>query len=907
MEHQKLNRIIAAVIFVIAFVVYSLTVAPTTSYWDCGEFITSSFIMGVPHPPGAPLYILLGRVFSIIPFVQDIGLRVNMISVLLSALTVMFAYLIVVRLLRAWRGLPKSMDERIVMYTGGIIGALGIAFSDSFWFNAVEAEVYAVSMFFTAIVVWLMLVWVEKADNPASDKILLLIAYLLGLATGIHLLNILAIPTLFLIFYFRKGDFKLKTFVLWSIAAGAAFGMIYPVMVKGIPWVISNFSFLALGLIVLAVFSGIVYSIRENKRVLNIMLMGIMLVAMGYSTYTALYIRSGLKPAINENHPDTPAKLVSYLNREQYGDIPMNTRRAPMWEYQLKKMYVRYFGWQFIGHGTTIGSDNYVVETISLNGLMGLPFLIGMIGMFHHFRSDWKRASAMMVLFIMTGVAITIYLNQENPQPRERDYAYVGSFFAFALWIGIGASALLELTLANIKENAALKKIGLAGMIALLLFAVPINLFSFNRHNHDRSGNYVAYDYSYNILQTCEKGAILFTNGDNDTFPLWFLQYVYGIRTDVRVVNLSLLNTPWYIKQLRDEEPRVPISYTDGEIDQLQARLWDKPRNIRIDVSRSQVVNELAKASDNSGIGLGNIPDSPALAFELKNTKVIQGHPVILVQDIMVLHIIAANKFKRPVYFAVTVASSNMLGMNNPSAKRNERKNFLRMDGLAFKVMPYAGPGDFISQQRIQENVFDNFQYRNLDNPDVFYNRNVMGLLQNYRSAFLRLANHYLFREKTNEKALKVLDKMEEVLPESIIRLRDYQLSLSIGRMYAEAGRPEELERRLDSVLRDFKMSSTDKVMTAEFYRRELNNEAKAESLARSVLEDDPSSVQSRSWLVGFYAEKKQYAKGAEILNDWLERQPNDKNARQQLSNLMALAKMDSVTDSQSAPVTEGQ
>jgi len=900
MEHKQLNRIIAAVVFGIAFIVYSMTVAPTTSYWDCGEFITCSYTLAVPHPPGAPLYIMLGRLFSMVPYVQDIGLRVNMISVLVSAFSVMFTYLIIVRLLRTFMGIPQKFEEKLVVYSGGVIGALGFAFTDSFWFNAVEAEVYAGSLFFTAIVVWLILVWTERADEPGGDKVLLLIAYVMGLATGVHLLNILAIPCLFLIIYFRKNELQVSTFLLWSAVAAAIFGLIYPGVVKGIPWLIREFSFAAVGLFLLAMAAGAWYAVRNNRRVISLLLMAGVLITIGYSTYMTLYIRSGLSPSINENHPNTPAKLVSYLNREQYGDIPVSQRRAPMWSYQLKKMYIRYFAWQFVGQGNTLGRDNYITEVWSYRGLMGLPFLVGLLGMLYHFKLDWKRASSILALFIMTGVAITIYLNQEDPQPRERDYAYVASFFAFAIWIGMGASALLELVLAYIHRSALLRKVGVVLMLAVLVLAVPVNLLSNNYHDHDRTGNYVAYDYSYNILQSCEQNAILFTNGDNDTFPLWFLQYVYNIRRDVRVVNLSLLNTNWYIKQLRDEEPRVPISYSDDQVDALQAILWEKPRPIKVDVARETVLKLLAESEDNSGLKPQDIPAKPAVAFELANTKVISGHPVLLVQDRMVMHIIAANKFKKPIYFAVTVAGANMLNLDN---RRNVKggKNYLRMDGLVFRVMPYSGPFTFMSPRKMETNLFEKFQYRNLNNPNVHYTNNIKGLLQNYRSAFIRLTNHYQ-TEGEKEKALAVLDKMEEVLPESIIPLRDYRLSLNFGRIYADAGRPEELERRLQNVLTNYALAPTEKVFLAEYYRQELKEPARAESLVVSVLDQYPDVPQSYSWLVSHYSKGQEYDKAVGVLEKWVARNPRDQGAQKQLSELRAVATINRAPDAGAAP-----
>ncbi len=888
MEHRKLNRIIAAIVFAISFVVYCATVAPTTSYWDCGEFIACSYIMGVPHPPGAPLFILVGRLFSMVPFVEDIGLRVNMISVIVSALTVMFTYLIGVRLIRAWRGIPESSEEKLIAYSGAVVGALGFAFTESFWFNAVEAEVYAVSMFFTAIVVWLMLVWVEKSDEPAGDKILLLIMYLIGLAIGVHLLNVLALFSLAMIYYFNRQQLTLNALLGVGAGAVATFLVIYPGIVQGVPWIIKEFSFTFLGLVVIALISGAVYALKNNKRVASLVLLSGTLLLVGYSSYTALYIRSGMKPVINENHPDTPEKFVSYLNREQYGDIPLTTRRAPTWEYQIKKMYIRYFGWQFMGQGNTLGPDGYIVETVSGRGLMFLPFIVGMIGMIYHFRNDWKGASVIGLLFVMTGVAIVIYLNQEDPQPRERDYSYVGSFFAFSLWIGLGASALIEAVLRNIRKSAVLRKAAIGMTLLALFFAVPYNLLSNNYESHDRSGNYVAFDYSLNILESCEPNAILFTNGDNDTFPLWFLQYVYGYRTDIRIVNLSLLNTDWYIKQLRDEEPKTPITLSDARVDKLQARLWEKQRTISIPVERDIITAELAKQAGNSGLQPEDIAEKPVFQFKMSHSKKISGHPVVLVQDLMVMHILDANRFRRPVYFAVTVAGSNMLGLGG----RNGNPNYLRMDGLAFRIMPYAGPADFLSHKRIETNLFEKFQYRNLGNPDVFLNRNIKGLLQNYRSAFVRLASYYQ-GQKESEKAVAVLDKMESVMPEKVIPLRDYRLSLNFGRLYSDAGRPEELDRRLDAALVDYPLRPADKMFIAQSYSYELKNDDKAEKITRTIVDEHPDFMQAYAWLVGQYTKNKQYDKGVEILEKWLVQRPGDKNAETQMASLKRLAAAD--------------
>lgn len=903
MDHRELNRIIAVAMFVVGLIVYGITVAPTTSYWDCGEFIACSYMLGVPHPPGSPLYVLIGRIFTMIPLFEDIGLRVNIISVIVSALTVMLTYLVIVRLIRQWRGIPQTTEQKLMMYTGGVIGALAFAFSDSFWFNAVEAEVYAMSMFFTALVIWLIMVWTEKWNTAWGDKLLLLIAYMVGLAIGVHLLNLLALPTVFLIIYFKRKELNLSSFTLFAVASALGLGAIYPGIVKGIPWVLDTYSFTVLGALVVVLFLATSYAVRNHQRVLGLILMSAVLIVVGYSTYAALYIRSGLDPAIDENDPEVPSRFASYLNREQYGDIPLFERRAPVWEYQIKKMYIRYFGWQFIGKGTTLGSDNYIAETIAFRGLWGLPFLVGLVGMAYHFHRDWKGAVSVLTLFIVAGLMLVLYLNQEDPQPRERDYTYVGSFFAFALWIGIGAHYLLEYVTDLFRRDSSLRNVGIALMIILLAMAVPVNMLAFNFHEHDRSGNYVAWDYSYNILQSCEPNAIIFTNGDNDTFPIWYLQYVENIRPDVRVVNLSLLNTNWYIKQLRDEEPRVPIDLKDDAIDRLQPQLMPQQKErvrLSLRVPRSTVLAYLEKSEDTAELTPEEVPEAPQMVFEMPATLNTPYGPAIRVQDFMVDHILRANRFKKPIYFAVTVSPENMLGLNNYDPQAG-LENYLRMDGLAFQIMPYGDGRDFIAPQRLENNLFNEFKYRNLNNPDVYYNPGTIGLLQNYRNAFFRLANYYQM-QKQQKKAIEVLDRMNEILPEDVIPIPNYRISLTLGQMYYDAGHPEALRQRLDRIAgRD--LAPPDRLTVASFYSQYFEEHALAESIAVSVLEENPELPHGYGFLVGLYGQTNQHRKGIEILERWLQRNPNDREAKRQLESLKTLVSIqDSLEEANALP-----
>ncbi len=893
------KSIVALFVFFVSLIVYTMTVAPTTSFWDCGEFIACSYILGIPHPPGSPLFILVGRIFSILPIGEDIGFRVNMMSPILSAFSAMLTFLIIVRLLEMWQGKADTFEKKLTQYSSGLIGALAFAWSDSQWFNSVEAEVYAASLFFTAIVVWLVLKWTEDANVPKGDRWLLLIAYLVGLALGVHLLNLLALPMIFMIIYFQREELCLPSAAKWTAIAIASFVVIYPGVVKYIPKTIELYSFFPVLLLPVVLIFLTVRAVQNRKHHQSLILMSLLLILIGYSTYNMIYIRSSLNPAIDENAPDTPEKFVSYLNREQYGDWSIFDRAASLkrspnahlytnniqnpepeavqdffWNYQIKKMFIRYFGWQYIGKGDTKGPDGLIADIISVRGLWGIPFLLGFLGFMHHFWNDWRRALSILVLFIMTGIAIVIYLNQPDPQPRERDYAYTGAFFAFALWIGIGVSFLLEYVADLLRGKEKLKQIAQVALVAVLLLAVPVNMLAFNYREHSRDGNYVAHNYSLNMLESCEPNAILFTNGDNDTFPLWYLQNVEGIRRDVRVVNLSLLNTPWYIKQLRDQEPRVPIRLKDRLVDAIEPMRWPDKKELEIGVPpevREKWIAEMRKLDPNYE------PDTTSgLRFVLGPT--IQGLG-IRVQDIMIMHILEVNQFKRPVYFAVTVSPDNKIGLDN----------YLRMDGLVFRVLPVPTKGLSIDPELLRKNLTEKYVYRNLNNPDVYYNDNIIALLGNYRSAFLKLTQYYLTKNR-KEDALAILDHMEKVMPEEVIPPAYPDMSLLIGQMYRQAGRPEELKKRIDRLLSSAEFSPAQKSQFVPYYAQELGDIAAAESLAYEILQKDPSQYQAYAYLVEVLRRQGDYDKSLEMVKSWLALDPGNplaENTKKQLDKLI--------------------
>ena len=904
MSPERLNRILAGFVFLASFLVYFSTMAPTVSFWDCGEFIATSYRLGVPHPPGAPLFLILGRFFSLLPIPGDIAYRMNMISVITSALAIMLLYLIIVQFVRHWRGHIKSVEDKIIAFGGGVIGALVFAFTDSHWFNAVEAEVYAVSTLSTALVVWLVLHWAERAEETGSERYILIIAYVLGLSTGVHLLNLLAIPFMAMIMYFRKRNFGWPSFTALMGIVLAIFLIIYLGIIKGLPKIAITFSkimgtneasivigsVLLFGVLILSalfIFAGSISKVQKN--LIRLGAASLLLIVIGYSSYEIIFIRSSQNPNIDENDPETVQAAISYLEREQYGNTDLfrgNTfnnfsgkiddnklfpRRGSrqgnhiknyknyssdsdyFWRYQVKKMYWRYFLWQFAGRGPSVEAGVSRMEAKPTeDGVdwfqFGIPlaFLLGMAGMVYQFNRDYYQALSVLALFILTGIAIVFYLNQPDPQPRERDYSYVGSFFAFAIWVGIGASAIFDriLTLLRDKPFRIHTALG-AGFI--LLIAAPVVMLSKNYHTHDRTGNYLPWDYSYNILQTCEPNGIIFTNGDNDTFPLWYLQEVEGIRTDVTVANLSLLNTPWYIRQLRDSRPEGErfINLTDDQIvadeelrrprtpmkisDSLEKQykvsgrfrlnskvketieeeftlifddfpVGDKSEKIKkelrklglkkVNNSRQIEGKERLKGSDitnfdydvveynfvpygsenNMGsmpIYLGALPwqdtkiDIPigsgnqVISWTMQPT--FSGKRGIRVQDLMVVHILSESakqvdengKWKYPIYFASTVSPSNMINLNK----------YLKMEGLAFRVS--SRPGRRVNYKKIRENlttVVDDdwsreykvgYKYRNLDNPDVYYNETTdVKLTRNWRSSFLQLASKEFERFK---------------------------------------------------------------------------------------------------------------------------------------------------------------
>jgi len=821
MTQKWIDRITAGAVFVWGLVLYVLTVAPTVSFWDAGEFIASVYKLQVMHPPGAPFYMLVGRFFSMLaPSEETVALAVNMISVLASAGAVLFTHLIIVQLVRRWQPEAdrRTLGHNVIALASGVIGALTFAATDSFWFNAVEAEVYALSMFFTAAVVWLIMVWSEEARieeqmlkggrhlfSLEANRYLVLIAYLFGLAIGVHLLNLLAFFFIALIIFFTEFDkegWTNKERWLGIVATGAIssaiFFLIYPGVILGIPELFeaTRAPFITVLLITGLLVYGIYYTHTRGYRALNLAALCLAVIFAGFSSYSLILIRSETEPNIDLNDPDTVESFISYMKREQYGSTPLLTgvtyndqsgqvpraqdaeptlfpRRHSInpqhWrvydnydsdlafflDYQIGHMYVRYFLWNFAGRASdTQGADavtglsfvdppmQQVFQTPSEkaghNVYFALPLLLGLFGAFYHFSRDWRRAFSVFILFFVTGIGIIVYLNQTPMQPRERDYSYVASFFAFSLWVGIGAGGLLQIVYEAVRDSMKgfAQAVPLLGTAALVFLAVPGWMTVENYDDHDRSGRYVARDYAHNMLNSVAEDGIIFTNGDNDTYPLWYLQEVEGVRTDVRVVNLSLLNTSWYIKQLKNEqayesEP-IPMTYADDNaIDELRPTLF-QPRQVQlpVDTSALQQTSEVylpEPSADSLRL------ESP-MTWRLEGRSYSQDQNMLQVADLVSYNILranAANDWKRPIYFAVTVARSGQLNL----------QDYFQLEGQAYRVVPirhnqrYGRVVPGLTVDRMND-----FRFTNLDDPDVYFGENERRMVDGYRLNFSQAA-----------------------------------------------------------------------------------------------------------------------------------------------------------------------
>lgn len=946
MNQKMLHRIYAGVVFAASVLVYLLTVQPNVSFWDCGEFIASSFLMQVPHPPGTPFFLMLGRMFSLIPFGDNVAFNVNMISVLSSGFTVMFLYLTAVHLINSLNGNKKeTLGESIGTYTAAAIGAFSLAFSDTFWFNASEAEVYALATFFIAFVVWMMVVWNAKADNHDSEKYLLLIAYVIGLSTGVHLMSVLVIVPIIMLIMFRKfitdevilkktailfvihsaiilviaigmwasqtdsnppGSEVFKAFdkkmllilvavsaifvgILWRkifqknsfylpiIFGGLALVITYPGLVKYFPKYLFSIGGDSVTLnifVILCVFAALGYLMywasKNRKETFNLIGKAFLFALIGYTTYAMIIIRANQDPPINLNSPKTSSEVMSYLNREQYGDFPTLKRRYTqeahqttvykdyssdldfLWTYQMNHMFNRYLLWNFVGRSSTVQDSG-----VDWGQLFGIPFFLGLLGLYYQFKKDWKMGAVFLVMFIFLGWLTAFYQNQQQPQPRERDYFYVGAFFVFSIWIALGVKGLLELIRDSIKDRKTSKIVQYA-VLALAIFAVPINMLSTNYWTHDRARNFVPWDYSYNLLQSVAPNAILYTNGDNDTFPLWYLQDVEGVRQDVRIANLSLLNTPWYIKQMKNTAPhgalKIAMTMRDKDIAGIRPIQFD-PKKFYLPVTPEQFAQ--FGVTDTAIINKGRID------WTMPNTMQFGDIKAVRAQDLCVLSMVQANKFDRPIYFAVTVSDDSRIGLDE----------HLKMEGLAFRLVPEKHDPrrtTALDVELMRTNLMEEpegyskdyqpgFKFRGINDSTIYFDSNHSRLIQNYRNSFIRLANHYYYELNDNKNAIEVLNTMETKLPRNHIAI-DYRILFNISSLYFDAG---DIEKGRETAL-------------------------DVEKSALRVIEKNPRQLQPGMYnpyqmLINIYERYNEYDKAIDLLTKLQKVMPNDASLKRRI------------------------
>ncbi len=1001
-KYSTINNLTGWIVFLIASFTYLSSLEPTASFWDCGEFIAASYKLQVGHPPGAPFFLIMGRIFTLFAGNNKelVALTINALSGLASAFTVLFLFWTITHLTKKVITNQDSPDfsEKIIILGSGLVGALAYAFSDTFWFSAVEGEVYASSSLFTALVFWAILKWENIANEKYANRWLILIAYMMGLSIGVHLLNLLAIPAIVLIYYFRKYKVtKQGILAALSISALILGGIMY-VLIPGLIKVATIFERIFTNGFGMSYFSGVLiylfilftlltYAIirttQKKNVILNTIFLVLTVITIGYSSYALVLIRSAADPPMDQNDPENLFNLLSYLNREQYGDRPLlygqyfnapgqnegngkpvyapndgkyeiinykpeykydnsfktlfprmyssqpdhidaymrwtgmkmsdlyrvqadqsgevirdrmgNIRydyRQPkkkpgfsdnilfFFRYQLGHMYFRYFMWNFAGRqndiqshfkeeinngnwisgfkfldSARIGNQNVLpdkqLNNRARNRYFLLPLVFGIIGMLFHCKHDNKNFWVVMSLFFFTGIAIVMYLNQYPLQPRERDYAYAGSFYSFAIWIGLAVAALYKtaknknfeslsryairgsivvviLAIFDYANNGRLsftwtaiftlflilllllimKLLGssirnnkiLASLILILSIPVPIILAAENRDDHNRSGRFVARDFAANYLNSCEYNAIIFTNGDNDTFPLWYVQEVEGVRTDVRVINLSYLSADWYIEQMERrayESDPVKMTLTkdkyrqgkrdivilfdrvEGYVDLKEAIEFladDKSQPLSlpgISEPNYYIPQHKFRLSADSTLVFGNGTIKPEMAdkylpeirWEISRNYLIKNH-------LMALDFLSANEWGRPIYYAITVGDENYINLDD----------FFEMSGLAYRIIPavttdnigYAGG---INTEVTFNNMMNKFKWGGIENEKVYLDENCARMFSNMRHNFGNLAEALLLKGKTDSARL-VLDKCLELIPNRTIPYDVYMLNM---------------------------------------------------------------------------------------------------------------------------------
>ncbi len=931
MPFNKANNIVGWVVFGLATLVYGLTLEETASYWDCGEFIAVSYKLMVPHPPGAPFFLLLGRMFSFLAFGDQtqVAFWINMLSVLASGFTILFLFWSITLLGRKLLKTAEdalSANQLIALMASGLVGALAYTFSDSFWFSAVEAEVYAMSSFFTAFVFWAILKWELIEDESDANKWLILIAYMMGLSIGVHLLNLVTIPALALIYYFKKSEAVTKRGIVTTLAAaGAIIILIMVVIIPGLPSIAGSFEVFFInsiglpfgsGIIIFAllfigaIVFGIYYTAKKQKVLWNTAMLCLTFILIGYASYAIALIRSSYDPPIDQNDPENIISFVSYLKREQYGNRPLfrgpyfdaslvkQERGAPvyikgedkyeiadykvksihdpsrstimpraystdpnhirryreimglgsnevptfsdnlvyMFRHQMGKMYWRYFLWNFVGRESDIQDASWlgpfeamqdvppsIKNNPGRNAYFAIPLLLGIIGLLFQYRKDPKNFAVVILLFFLTGLGLILYLNSPPIEPRERDYIYAGSYYAYAIWIGFSVLALFTLLSNVFKEKKF--AVGLAAAIGLI---APILMGTQNWDDHDRSDRFFSVDSAKNFLASCTDNAILFTGGDNDTFPLWYAQDVEGFRTDMRVVVLSYFNTDWYINQMtrpayesaafpfslepkdyqqggpNDYLPYVENPNITGAIDLRQYLSLIKQGHralvVPTSVSTYHAVPSRTLFLDvdkEAVLAKGIVPKNKESRIVDRMYFQVRGSGLEK-KDLMILDLIANGNWDRPLYFNNTSKQGININLDR----------YLIQEGNAFRLLPIENPNpqnDFVNTDIMYDNLMNNFHFRGLNNEDAYFSEDYRNFVLNHRSSFNTLAEA-LIDEGQLQKAREVALKSLEIMPDSAIpydysATRTVDILFQVGEKDKAVAIAEALGRKADEEL----------------------------------------------------------------------------------------------------------
>jgi len=846
----------ALIAFGVSFIVFIRTMAPTLSFWDCGEFIASSHILGVPHPPGTPLFILLGRFFIVLGILSTPALNMNLISVLSSAVTVLMAYFTIVKVCELMMkkdeaGSTEFFLSRVGIYLGALAGSLVMAFSSTFWFNAVETEVYGLSMLLMLMITYLCLKWAEAKQSGGDDKLLVGIAYLLFMSIGIHLTTFLITPAiiLFIVLVDREKLRDWRFWVCWGILFSFASPVYLPVQLM-IPtlmdYQIETWIFLMIAFC--AFFGYKSFTAKGKAKQAWGLYFAIMFVAIiGFTPHIYIPIRAAKKPAINENNPDNWSRVKSYLERKQYGQESMITRMFDR-RAKLKNQFGDYPHMGFWGYFKEQYSND------KWDALRYLPFLIGLFGMYFSLRKSFKNGFLLASIFLISSLGLILYLNfadgtkADHLEVRDRDYFFTPAFIYYAIIIGVGFAAILGNVLTWLKNRIPN---GLSYIIwivaALIIVLIPVDTLTYHYSTHDRTGDYAPPDYAYNILNSCEPDAIIFTNGDNDTFPLWYLQEVEKVRNDVRVVNLSLLNTDWYIMQLK-HQMGVPINLSD---DQILWEFFERRGQIRMYRPKTRYYDPVRKTS------------RYLAAFQdPKSGKVIR------VQDQMIEHIVLTNKWQYPIYFSTSIPMSNRWTLSDYTLRQ----------AMALKIMPEK-PAETMDPIRTEQLLYDVYQYRGVDDIDVFKDENNIGLTTTYPERFIELAGYYS-RTQDSTKSRQVLHDAIERFPYY------YQTYIELMNQYTAADMADSSEatyllaaENLTRAVEKWpKMTLYWQFLGVVHYKRKIYK--KAIDCYETALELDPSSNISFRLLLQLYTYIERRDKAMALLEYWLNEHPQDMEAR---------------------------